>query len=281
MKFFIDMDKDEQYKVRTVDRALTILRLFIDCDTALSLTDISRKGQLNQSTVYRLLGTLVKDGFVEQSPQTGKYRLGVAALALGEAFLRQNDLCQRAHEALVKLRNSCGETVHLAILEGSEVVYLDKLPGLHPIGLMSSRVGGRSPAHCTGVGKVLLAYKTNEIIISSDISENFKSFTPHTITTQEELSEELRKIRQNGYGIDNEEHEIGVACIAGPIFDHRGILAAFSVSGPVERIKTNMNELVNLIQQEASQISLSFGGTVPSSITQQIGNYSDVTEEFN
>ena len=118
-------------------------------------------------------------------------------------------------------------------------------------------------------------------MISSDISKNFKSFTPHTITTQEEMSEELRMIRQNGYGIDNEEHEVGVACIAGPIFDHRGILAAFSVSGPVERIKANMNELVNLIQQEASQISLSFGGTIPSSIIQQIGNYSDVTEEFN
>ena len=159
MKFLIKMNKDEQLKVRTVDRALKILKLFIDCDTALSLTDISRKGQLNQSTVYRLLGTLVKDGFVEQSPQTGKYRLGVAALALGEAFLRQNDLCQRAHEALVQLRNSCGETVHLAVLEGSEVVYLDKLPGLHPIGLMSSRVGGRSPAHCTGVGKVSLHIK--------------------------------------------------------------------------------------------------------------------------
>ena len=263
MKSFVDMNKDQQCKVRTVDRALTILKLFIDCDSALSLTEISRKGQLNQSTAYRLLGTLVKDGFVEQSPQTGKYRLGVATLALGDAFLRQNDLCQRAHEPLVQLRNSCGETVHLAILEGSEVVYLDKLPGLHPIGLMSSRVGGRSPAHCTGVGKVLLAYKPNEVIILSNISENFKSFTPHTITTQQTLSEELRMIRLNGYGVDNEEHEIGVACIAGPIFDHRGILAAFSVSGPVERIKANMNELVKLVRQEAIQISLSFGGTMP------------------
>jgi IclR family KDG regulon transcriptional repressor len=259
------MKKDEQYQVRTVDRALTILKLFIDFDSALSLTDISSKVQLNKSTSYRLLQTLVNNGFMEQSLQTGKYRLGVATLALGDAFLRQNDLCQRAHEALVQLRNSCGETVHLAVLEGSEVVYLDKLPGLHAIGLMSSRVGGRSPAYCTGVGKVLLAYKTNEVIIPADTSRNFKIFTPHTITTQEGLNAELKKIRQNGYGIDSEEHEIGVACIAGPIFDHLGILAAISVSGPVERITTNMNEFVKLVREEAARISLSFGGTMPLS----------------
>lgn len=269
--------KGEQYQVRTVDRALTILKLFIDCDIAVSLTDISCKVQLNKSTAYRLLQTLVKNGFMEQSLQTGKYNLGVAVLALGDAFLRQNDLCQRAHEALVQLRNRCGETIHLAVLEGSEVVYLDKLPGLHPIGLMSSRVGGRSPVHCTGVGKVLLAYKTNDVNIPSDTTRNFRSFTPHTITTQKALDGELSKIRQNGYGIDSEEHEIGVACIAGPIFDHLGILAAISVSGPVERITANMDEFVKLVREEAAKISLSFGGTMPSSNTQQVENSSDET----
>jgi len=259
----------EQYHVRTVDRALSVLKVFITDESKgeLSLTEISRAVALDQSTTYRLLVTLEASGFIKQSDRNGKYRLGVASLALSEAFLRHNDLSQRAKPSLVNLRDQCGETVHLAVLEGLEVVYLDKLAGLHPIGLMSSRVGGRSPAYCTGLGKSLLAFHPTSEIREAYKSFPLKKYTSNTITDLDTLLKELAKIRENGYAVDVEEHEQGVACIAAPVFDHRGIAAAISVSGPSNRVieqiaKSNLPEMV---VGAAGEISSQMGGKASDS----------------
>jgi DNA-binding IclR family transcriptional regulator len=261
------MPNNDQYSVRTVCRAISILQAFIDGPGEYSLTDISRKARLNQSTAYRLITTLMDGGFLEQSPGNGKYRLGVSALALGDAYLRHNDLFQRAHPKLIELRDRCGETVHLTVLEGKEVVYLDKLPGLHPIGLMSSRVGGRAPAYCTGVGKALLAFQTEKKIRSTYRSDTLIAFTPNTITSLDRLTEELAKIRVDGFALDREEHENGVACIAVPIFDQKGILAAISLSGPSDRIVKDAPNLSQLAVGTAREISTLFGGFLnPNSI---------------
>jgi DNA-binding IclR family transcriptional regulator len=254
----------EQYHVRTVDRALSILKAFIanESEGEFSLTEISRTVSLDQSTTYRLLVTLEASGFIEQSDKNGRYRLGVASLALSEAFLRQNDLCQRANPSLVALRDKCGETVHLAIMEGIEVVYLDKLAGLHPIGLMSSRVGGRSPAHCTGLGKSLLAYYPDSMIRSAYQNLVLNKYTTNTITDLDSLMKELVKIREKGYAVDVEEHEQGVACIASPVFDHRGIAAAISVSGPSDRViqQISKSNLPQMVIDAAGEISSLLGG---------------------
>ncbi len=258
------MTHKEQYHVRTVDRALSVLKVFIadDGDGELSLTEISRAVALDQSTTYRLLVTLEASGFIEQSEIKGKYRLGVATLALSEAFLRHNNLSQRAKPSLVTLRDQCGETVHLAVLEGIEVVYLDKLAGLHPIGLMSSRVGGRSPAHCTGLGKSLLACYPDSEIRSAYKNYALKKYTANTITDLDALLEELAKIREKGYAVDIEEHEQGVACIAAPVFDHRGIAAAISISGPSNRLldQTAKLNLPKMVVDAAREVSSQLGG---------------------
>jgi len=254
----------ERYHVRTVDRALSILKVFIanEGEGELSLTEISRTVALDQSTTYRLLATLEASGFIEQSDMTGKYRLGVTTLTLSEAFLRHNNLSQRAKPSLVSLRDQCGETVHLAILEGTEVVYLDKLAGLHPIGLMSSRVGGRSPAYCTGLGKSLLAYYPSSQIKSAYKNYSLKKYTANTITDLDTLLEELAKIRTIGYAVDIEEHEPGVACIAAPVFDHQGIAAAISISGPSNRLldQTAKLDLPKMVVEAAREISSQLGG---------------------
>lgn len=256
------MNNNEQYQVRSVHRALSILKIFVNSAESLSLTDISRDTGLNQVTTYRLVSTLINDGFLEQLPETGKYRLGVMVIALGEAYYRNNDLHKRVYPKLEELRDVCGETVHMAILENYEIIYIEKLQGLHAIGLMSSRVGGRSPAHCTGIGKVLLAHKSEEEIKSIYGSIGLQSYTPNTVTSMDQLLNELNLIKTNGYAVDKEEHELGVACVAAPIFDKDGVMAAISLSGPLDRIMKSIPELSQQAMRIANEISTFFGSNL-------------------
>lgn len=255
---------EDQYRLQTVERALSVLQVFLTPSDGgeLTLTEISDRLDLSQSTVYRFLITFKKAGYVEHNPLSGRYRLGVSCLALGDAFLRNNDIRQRAYSFLVELRDECGETVHLAFLEGREVVYLDKLAGLHPIGLMSSQIGGRSPAYCTGLGKALLAYLPETEIYRVFAGEELHRFTNNTTTSLDRLIEELREIKKLGYAIDNEEHEKGAGCIACPLFNHNGVVAAISISGPVERVLNNQSSdgLIKLVKKTAHEISAHIGG---------------------
>lgn len=253
----------ERYHIRSVERALSILQLFMTTEDELSASEISRLLHLPQSTAFRLLVTLVASGFAEQNHENDKYRLGVSCLAVGSAFLTNSDLRQRAIPHLEQLRDKTGETVHLGVLDGFEVVYLDKLPGIHPIGLMSSKVGTHAPAHCTGLGKALLAFLPEAEIEGYIQQALLERYTANTITDPVELLLELSKIYESGYSIDNQEHENGVACIAAPIFDHRGLAGAISVAGPAERITAEAarNRLAQLVMQTASEISAQLGAT--------------------
>ncbi len=257
-----------RYVTRSVERALTILHMFIVGEAEIGLSDISGRVGLHQSTVFRLLVTLSGSGFVEQNPQTGRYRLGPAALSLGQAFMRHSDLRQIAESPLASLRDRSGETVHLATLDRAEVIYLEKLPGLHPIGLMSSRVGDRAPAHCTGLGKALLAHEP-EPIIREYLKIGLRGYTPRTITRMGALLTELDKVRRSGFAIDDEEHEMGVVCVAAPVSDSRRVVAAISVAGPADRIREE-NRHSTLTQQvlaAADEISAKLGRVAAASPT--------------
>ena len=117
------------------------------------------RSDLSTSTTFRLLSTLVRHRYVERDEQTNRYSLGLACLELARSYYLGNEVRRAALPELDKLRNETRETVHLAVLDEMEIVYIEKLEGLQPIGLMGSRVGGRSPAYCTGVGKALLAHR--------------------------------------------------------------------------------------------------------------------------
>ncbi len=250
-----------KYQVRSVQRALTLLRTFLPHDGELSAAELSKATGLDPSTVFRLLVTLESQGFVEINPATAKYRPGVVLLELGSRFLKNNDIRSRSIGHLERLRDKFGETVHLTILDGDEVVYLEKLAGLHPIGFMSSRVGDRNPAHCTGVGKALLAYLPEEELAKRYPDGRLKRYTDHTITKIEELRAELVRVRKQGYAIDMEEHELGVKCVAVPTFDHKEAAAAVSVSGPVDRMNDHIakDDLINTLLKVAAQISEQMG----------------------
>lgn len=249
------------YQVRSVQRALTLLRTFLPHDGELSAAELSKETGLDPSTVFRLMVTLEAQGFVEVNHATAKYRPGVVLLELGSRFIKNNDIRYRSIGHLERLRNAFGETVHLTILDGNEVVYLEKLAGLHPIGFMSSRVGDRNPAHCTGVGKALLAYLSDEQIAQRYPDRRLKRYTDQTITDLEALRAELGRVRSRGYAIDLEEHEVGVKCVAAPTFDHKEIAAAVSVSGPVDRMDDHIahDDLINTLMEVAAQISEQMG----------------------
>jgi IclR family KDG regulon transcriptional repressor len=256
---------NEQYFVRSVERALNILQLFSNSDSELSASEISRRLDLPQSTAFRLLVTLAASGFVEQNPTNDKYRLGATCLGLGSAFLKHNDVRKRAVGPLERLRDTCGETVHLGVFKDDSVVYLEKLSGLHPIGLMSSTVGATAPAYCTGLGKALLAFQPPELVQEFITQSELSRFTKNTIVDREQLLDELNKIRRQGYSFDNEEHEQGVGCVAAPVFDHTGVVAAISIAGPVDRIADpqKMEEFIQLVKQTSSRISKMLGGELP------------------
>jgi IclR family KDG regulon transcriptional repressor len=251
-----------RYQVRAVERALELLEAFSVAEPEFSLTELSGRLGLNASTVFRLLVTLQGRGYVEQSPENGHYRLGPASLRLGSVFLAQADLRRRLTPLLVALRDECRETVHLATLdrERMEVVYLEKLEGLLPIGLMGSRVGGRSQAYCAGLGKAMLAHEPPEAVEAFYQARGLRTHTPQTITTLEVLSRELAEIRRRGHALDNAEHEPGVKCVAAPVWNHRQeVGGAISVAGPAERIERliaeeGLIEKVKAVAAEASEL---------------------------
>lgn len=248
---------NQRYNIRVLDRSLNLLKLLSD-GKARTLTDISREQEISSSTVFRILATLAQHNFIQKDEGTGEYSLGLSCLEMAGAFLSTVDIRQQALPELEKLRDMTSETVHLGLLDKMEVVYLEKLHGLHAIGLMSSRVGRRSPSHCTGLGKAMLAYMDQELVQEHFTTYGFRQFTAATITNLEDFLHELETIRIRGYAIDEGEHEVGVRCVAVPIFGlDREPIAAISISGPVERLDpfADDHRILEAIQESAQVIS--------------------------
>ncbi|MGD9144298.1 MAG: IclR family transcriptional regulator [Anaerolineae bacterium] len=251
---------DNRYRIRAVERALELMEAFSIEEPELSLKQLSGRLELNASTVFRLLATLQARGYVEHSRENGRYRLGPACLGPSSVYLAQADMRRRLTPLLVTLRDDCRETVHLATLDRKlmEVIYLEKLEGLLPIGLMGSRVGGRSPAYCTGLGKAMLAHEPPEAAEAFYQARGLPAHTPQTITAWDVLSYELAEIRRRGYALDNTEHEPDVKCVAAPVWNHRREVAgAISVAGPAERIEKLIAEktLIDTVKVVAARAS--------------------------
>jgi DNA-binding IclR family transcriptional regulator len=252
---------EARYNIRVLDRAIRILELLSDGKPRTHL-EVSEGIGLSPSTTFRLLATLCYYNYTKRDEHSNQYSLGLACLELARAYQGSNDLRRVAIPELEALRDDIKETVHLCVLDQMEIVYLEKLSGLHAIGIMSSRIGGRSPAHCTGVGKVLLAYTKPEVVRGYFQEHGLARFTDTTITNLEALENELSAIRENGYGFDHGEHEHEVRCVATPIFDISGeAVAALSISGPRDRMEP-LHENIELIEkakQTARQISRQLG----------------------
>ena len=250
-----------RYNIRVLDRAIRLLGLLSNGETW-KLAEISDALDISSSTVYRLLSNLSGHNYVNREDTTGGYRLGIACLELSRAFSERSDIRRMALPELENLRDQTAETVHLGVLDQMEVVYLEKLHGLHAIGLMSSRVGGRAPAYCTGVGKALLAFTEHQAVRDYYSKNGLSAYTAKTITNEDDFISHLEQIKAQGYSLDEGEHEVDVRCIAAPLFDVSGMLvAAISISGPAGRFDSlkNKPDLINKTVAAARNISRSLG----------------------
>jgi IclR family KDG regulon transcriptional repressor len=245
---------------QSVVRAIKILEFLAVADGPLELKTISKTIRMNKSTVYRFLATLIEAGYVHQDISTGKYSLGSKVTWLAANYLDRTEIRSLAQPFLRELANLTGETIHLAILDRDEVSYLEKIDGNQAV-RMASRVGGRAPAHCTALGRVLLASRP-EIEWKNYVTKvGLKPRTSKTILESEKFFDDLRRVRGEGYAIDNEEAEDWIRCVAAPITDSGGnVVAAVSVTGwtltmTIERV---MN-LVNDVKKTAFSISKQLG----------------------
>jgi IclR family transcriptional regulator, KDG regulon repressor len=220
-----------------IDKAISLLVAFGDrASTGLGVSELARRAQLSKSTAFRVLGMLERNGVVERVGTN--YRLGARLHELGWAVYAPGH--ERIRDLLtpfvIDLYELTRETVQLATLHGTEVVYLAKLYGHRPVP-SPSRIGGRLPAHCTAVGKALLAYDPDAA--AAALCVPLRRFTAHTITDPVMLAAELDTIRREGIAFDNEESQLGLNCVAAPVISPRGgVVAALSISGPRGRIDT-------------------------------------------
>lgn len=245
---------------RTVDKALRILELLGHGE--LRLVDISARLQEHKSTVQRLLATLQARGYVRQDEATRRYSVGLKVLQLASLALADMDLREAAREPMQRLRDLTQETVHLAVYDEPQIVYIDKIESTFPI-RMYSRVGARAESYCTGVGKALIAFLTDYELERYLQKVTFTRFTPNTIVNAERLREEVARIQTRGYALDLQEHEEGVRCAAAPVFGLDGRVAgSISVAAPAFRMsESEIEELAPAVVQTAREISTNLGSS--------------------
>jgi len=226
----------EKKIIQSIDRALQILELFSLEKPEWGVTEISKALNIYKSNVHNVLTTLAEKGFIIKDSKTDKYKLGIKFFELGSIVIKNMDLRKIAHPYIEELSKEFNETVHLGILDKGRVISIEGEESAK--GLSSHiEIGRRAPLHCTAVGKAIMAYLSEEEINLIIKEKGLKRFTENTITTKKDLRNEFKKIREQGYAVDNIEHEEGVRCVAGPIRDYTGkVIASMSISGPAFRI---------------------------------------------
>lgn len=251
-------------RLSSVTSALLVLKAFSDGEPELGISSIAQRLGLAKSTVHRLAVTLASESFLEQNPQNGRYRLGLALFSLGALVRQRMDVSNQAHPLLAALRDQTQETVHLAILDEASIMYLHNMESAQAIGTRSY-IGTRKPAFCTSEGRVLLAFNAPELTAAVLKGELVKR-TPKTTTDPKALRLMLDEVRHNGFATDDEESEVGLRSVAAPIRDISGkAIAAVGLAGPIQRLtKKELRRLVPQVIAAASGISARMGFRVPS-----------------
>lgn len=227
------------------------MELLAATDDTVGITEIADQLDIDKSSASRLVQTLANYGYAEQDSRTRRYRLGPQVVRLSRSLLTRMPLRDEAKSFLRELVDRTGECAHLAILAQNQALYIDQVES--PASLrVTTGVGTLAPLHCTALGKSLLAFNGEAVI-----PEELPSFTPRTITDRETLRVHLDQTRRQGYAIDDEEYELGVRCVAAPVFDYRSkVVGAVGVSGPAGRMSLNhIAEFAGIVMQVSKDLS--------------------------
>ncbi len=246
------------------DRVLAILNVMGSFPDGVSLNELARLMNSPQASVHRALAALRRADLIEQDPDS-RYRLGYGLLRLAFSYYEELDQVGRVRPVLAALASAFGETTHFATLDGVDVVYLAKVQPSMSRYQLTSVIGGRNPAYCTGVGKALLAYHlTTRELVEEYVAahgDGFETFTPTTLTTASALQEEFVEIRTRGYALDREEHEPGIVCLAIPLFptsrtkpDGALSITAVAQRFPLEQLVASVDRARNMIREHLGEV---------------------------
>jgi DNA-binding IclR family transcriptional regulator len=253
------MEKKDASIIHSLDKGLFLLETIEQASRPISLQELWQTLKWDKATIYRLLVTLEKRGYIHRDPEERKYSLGLKIYALYDSLIRKLDLQQITKSHLAFLARRTGQTAHLAVAVGSCIVFIDRAVGSEILSV-NTQIGAMEPLHCTALGKAYLAYvepERREELLAGPL----KKSTPRTVVSRRGLQREMAAIRDRGYAVDDGEYNDGILCIASPILSSLGPpVALVGISGPKSRISdARVAEYGRMIRKHAMEISSAFG----------------------
>jgi DNA-binding IclR family transcriptional regulator len=250
--------KKKYFHINSLEKGTKVLELLAE-KGELSVTKVAEQLGLNRTGSHRFLATFRELGYVEKN-QDGRYQLTFKILELGMKMANRFEIRREARPYMQELSLAFRETVNLGLRDGLEILHLDKIDSLEIL-RMDSPVGSRAPAYCTALGKANLAFLPQNELDDLLNGVKLKPHGPNTITSKKKLRQELEKIRNQGYAIDNEEMAYGLRCVAAPIFDHTGLPRySISVAGPAMRFtEKRMQQVQKTVRKVCSELSRRIG----------------------
>ena len=246
-------------RLSSVTSALLVMKAFSAEEAEIGISSLAKRLGLAKSTVHRLAVTLAAEGFLEQNPENGRYRLGLSLFTLGALARRRMDVSNVSRPLLGVLRDKTQEAATLAIMSRTSIMYLHNLESGQAIGIRAY-IGDLKPAHCTAEGRVLLAHSAPSVV-AEVLKEGLNARTGKTIVDVESFTRALDDVRTAGYAIDDEESEVGMRCIAAPVRDISGkVIAAVGLAGPTQRLtKKDLRALAPDVAATAEAVSVRLG----------------------
>ncbi|MFZ3217147.1 MAG: IclR family transcriptional regulator [Candidatus Acidiferrales bacterium] len=250
-----------------MQKALRILLHLGQNGPELGVTQLASALNLDKATVHRLLNAMEKFGMIERNADNERYRLGLKLHELGTKAVESRTLQSEAHRFLLEMSRRSHETVSLAVPGAGGVICLDRVNSAHTMITLRTSVGAQFPAHCTAVGKAVLAFLPDQEIDAVLLRNGLPRFTPSTLTRPADLRENLRQIRQRGYALDNQELERGLSGVAAPVLlAENRVAAAVGIAGPTLRFRgKELAQKIALVREIAAKLSSSLGGVLPLS----------------
>ncbi len=244
----------------SIVKAFGLLEYFSNSKSQWGVREMARHIGAHESTTYRLMSTLESLGVLYKNPDNDKYALGLKLYELGSRVKVYDSLVKQSHPELERVASEIEETVHLGIWSKDKVLMIDKVESERGLRL-DSKVGQTSPAYCTGLGKTLLAFGPKEQFDNLFSNGELTAFTDHTLTTKSALIENLENIKKQGYAIDRQEFELGLICVAVPVFNGDGsVVAALSAAGPSDRFKeAHLQNYLSILKKGSSAIGKKIG----------------------